>query len=122
MAVRSSFCALPIKLILSSHAAKPRFSPPASMDAIVAGAEEDVTILCGPVDSQTPVNFTWQLNDGPLELDESLTLRLDAAQKMATLSLADISYADAGRYRCTVSNAAGSIERVTTLEVRGMPS
>ena len=76
------------------------------------------SLVCGPVVSAAGINFTWYLNGHLLEYNDRL--RVESNGLSSTLHITAITYAEAGLYKCAVSNIAGITEQLTTLRVRGM--
>lgn len=77
------------------------------------------SVLCGPIQSQAAVNFTWYLNGRPLETNKRLYVDYQGDHESSIVHLLNVSYAEAGTYRCTVSNIAGTVQKFQNIEIEG---
>lgn len=67
--------------------------------------------------SESAINFTWYLNGNPLQNNDKLSIIHETT--ISTVRLINVTYSEAGSYKCVVSNSAGSSHQVYVITVLG---
>lgn len=78
-----------------------------------------LSISCTIIKGDFPVNFTWTLDDKPLDLERQSDVNIVVNKRVSFLSIDSVAARHAGKYSCIASNAAGADSHTAHLAVNG---
>jgi hypothetical protein len=81
--------------------------------------KDSANVQCGLSSGDTPVVFSWMLNEKPVEEIDGITVG-NFGKKMSVLSIESLSENHAGNITCLASNRAGISSYTAQLVIKGI--